>query len=193
MEAFTYADDAVLERIGFRHPRLGQMTVRASAGSPLALRHAKLSKCMPGFLVIGTQKGGTSSLHYMLKSGWHQGISINEGEKEIHYFSFDDNYAKGATVYQQRWDGTAGTLGHCSKAVQKGEKIRGEVSATYLDYPRAAERAARTTRHAGHRAKAKCGTRPRPRNRHAPSLAPAYNAPARGKRHSSQVAENSQA
>ena len=142
MEAFTYADDAVLERIGFRHPRLGQMTVRASAGSPLALRHAKLSKCMPGFLVIGTQKGGTSSLHYMLKSGWHQGISINEGEKEIHYFSFDDNYAKGATVYQQRWDGTAGTLGHCSKAVQKGEKIRGEVSATYLDYPRAAERAA---------------------------------------------------
>ena len=141
MEAFTYADDAVLERIGLRHPRLGMMTVRTNAGSPLASRHARLSKCMPDFLVVGTQKGGTSTLHYMLKSGWHAGVAINEGEKEIHFFSFDDNYAKGATVYQQRWDGPMARLGHC-KAAQAQGKVRGEVSATYLDYPRAAERAA---------------------------------------------------
>ena len=94
---------------------------------------------MPKFLVVGTQKGGTSSLHYMLKSGWHKGIAINEGEKEIHYFSFDDNYAKGPTSYQQRWDGPGAVLGTCAAA---GGKLRGEISATYLDYPKAAERAA---------------------------------------------------
>jgi hypothetical protein len=138
MEAFVYADDLVLERIGMRHTRLGQMTVRPAPGSPLAQRHARLTKCMPNFLVIGTQKGGTSSLHYILKSGWHRGIAINGGEKEIHYFSFDDNYAKGPTVYQQRWDGAEATLGRChTEGV-----VRGEISATYLDYPKAAERAA---------------------------------------------------
>ena len=35
MEAFTYADDTIIEGIGLRHPRLGQMTVRANAGSPM--------------------------------------------------------------------------------------------------------------------------------------------------------------
>ena len=100
----------------------------------------RLGRCMPGFLVVGTQKGGTSSLHYMLKSGWHAGVSINEGEKEIHYFSFDDNYAKGATVYQQRWDGPDAVLGECPSA-PAGE-VRAEISATYLDYPKAAERVA---------------------------------------------------
>ena len=39
MEAFTYGDDVVLERIGMRHLRLGQMTVRPTVGTPLQLRH----------------------------------------------------------------------------------------------------------------------------------------------------------
>ena len=93
---------------------------------------------LPDFLGIGTQKGGTSSLHYLLKNGWHDGIHINEGEKEIHYFSLDDTYAKGAAVYQQRWDGERGVLGECPGAA---DRLRGEVSASYLDYPKAAERA----------------------------------------------------
>ena len=37
---------------------------------------------MPSWLVVGTQKGGTSSLHYMLKSNWHADIHINQGEGE---------------------------------------------------------------------------------------------------------------
>ena len=45
-------------------------------------------------------------------------------------------YAKGATVYQQRWDGPTGKLGECG-----GGEVRGEISASYLDYPKAAERA----------------------------------------------------
>ena len=58
------------------------MTVRASPGTPLQKRHARLTKRMPKFLVVGTQKGGTSSLHFLLKSGWHKGVQMNEGEKE---------------------------------------------------------------------------------------------------------------
>ena len=89
------------------------------------------------FLVIGTQKGGTSSFHWLLKEGWHNRIQVNNGEKEIHYFSWDDNFRKGPLVYQQRFDGSGERLGECT-----GDKVRGEVSATYLDYPKAAERAA---------------------------------------------------
>ena len=44
MEALTYADDTIIERIGLRHPRLGQMTVRAVVGSPLQQRHARLTR-----------------------------------------------------------------------------------------------------------------------------------------------------
>ena len=139
MEAFTFADDQVLGNVGLRHPRLGQMTVRASPGTPLQKRHARLTKCMPKFLVVGTQKGGTSSLHFLLKSGWHKGVQMNEGEKEVHFFSFDDVWAKGATTYQQRWDGADAKLGEC---LASADRVRGEVSASYLDYPKAAERAA---------------------------------------------------
>ena len=138
LEAFTFADDQILETIGLRHPRLGQLTARANPGSLLQRRHARLTRCMPSFLVVGTQKGGTSSLHYLLKNGWHDGVQVNEGEKEIHYFSLDDNYARGPAVYQQRWDGESGVLGQCPGA---NNRLRGEVSASYLDYPKAAERA----------------------------------------------------
>ena len=62
---------------------------------------------------------------------------MNNGDKEIHYFSWDDNFRKGPLVYQLRFDGSGERLGECT-----GERVRGEVSATYLDYPKAAERAA---------------------------------------------------
>ena len=139
LEAFTFADDQVLETIGMRHTRLGMMTARANPGTLLQKRHARLTRCMPAFLVVGTQKGGTSSLHYVLKNGWHAALEINAGEKEIHYFALDDTYAQGAAVYQQRWDGERGVLGECP---QSAGRLRGEVSASYLDYPKAAERAA---------------------------------------------------
>ncbi|KAL1499320.1 hypothetical protein AB1Y20_011528 [Prymnesium parvum] len=138
MEAFTFADDMVLQRIGLRHPRLGMMGARPNPGSLLHARHARLTRCMPSLLVVGTQKGGTSSLHYIFKAGWHARLRVNEGEKEVHYFSLDDVYAKGAALYQQRWDGPSGKLGECA---DNGE-VRTEISASYLDYPKAAERAA---------------------------------------------------
>ena len=75
--------------------------VRASAGSELYQRHQRMTRCLPSFLVIGTQKGGTSSFHFLLKSGWHDAVRVNSGEKEIHYFSWDDIFRKGPLVYQR--------------------------------------------------------------------------------------------
>ena len=125
---------ALLSRFQNFFPATSQVTLtinRHVPGSLLQRRHARLTRCMPSFLVVGTQKGGTSSLHYLLKNGWHDGIQVNNGEKEIHYFSWDDNFRKGPLVYQQRFDGSGDRLGVCADEA----KTRGEVSATHLDYP----------------------------------------------------------
>jgi len=128
----------VLSLLGLRHLTMDTHLVRASAGSELYQRHQRMTRCLPSFLVIGTQKGGTSSFHFLLKSGWHDAVRVNSGEKEIHYFSWDDQFRQGPLTYQQRFDGSGDRLGECAEET----KLRGEVSATYLDYPKAAERAA---------------------------------------------------
>eukprot|EP00908_Phaeocystis_cordata_P004612 Transcript_1501.p1 GENE.Transcript_1501~~Transcript_1501.p1 ORF type:complete len:653 (+),score=175.84 Transcript_1501:949-2907(+) len=138
LEAYTFGDDQALNPLGLRHLTMDTHLVRSNPSSELYQRHMRMTRCLPKFLVIGTQKGGTSSFHFLLRSGWHDDIQMNNGEKEIHYFSWDENFRKGPLVYQQRFDGSGDRLGVCS-----GEsKVRGEVSATYLDYPKAAERAA---------------------------------------------------
>ena len=76
-------------------------------------------------------------MHWLLKSGWHDDVQLNDGEKEIHYFSWDDVFRNGPLVYQQRFEGSGDRLGDCPSG-----KVRGEVSATYFDYPNAPERAA---------------------------------------------------
>mmetsp|Transcript_25146 Transcript_25146/g.81887 ORF Transcript_25146/g.81887 Transcript_25146/m.81887 type:complete len:839 (+) Transcript_25146:3-2519(+) len=138
IEAYTFGDDQVLSLLGLRHLTMDTHLVRASAGSELYQRHQRMTRCLPSFLVIGTQKGGTSSFHFLLKSGWHDAVRVNSGEKEIHYFSWDDQFRQGPLTYQQRFDGSGDRLGECAEET----KLRGEVSATYLDYPKAAERAA---------------------------------------------------
>jgi len=139
LEAYTFADDQALNPLGLRHLTMETHLVRSNPGSELYQRHMKMTRCLPKFLVIGTQKGGTSSFHFLLKSGWHDDIQMNNGEKEIHYFSWDENFRKGPLVYQQRFEGSGDRLGVCGGTENK---VLGEVSATYLDYPKAAERAA---------------------------------------------------
>ena len=56
---------------------------------------------------------------------------MNSGEKEVHYFSWDENFRKAPLVYQQRFDGSGDRLGVCS---DEG-KTRGEVRAAHLDHP----------------------------------------------------------
>ena len=79
------------------------------------MRHARLSRCMPSFLVVGTQKGGTSSLHYMLKSGWHTGIAVNDGEKKFITSHSMTIMPKGQLPISS--DGTAQTLCWASAAL----------------------------------------------------------------------------
>ena len=138
LEAYTFGDDQALHPLGLRHLTMDTHLVTSLPSSELYQRHMRMTRCLPRFLVIGTQKGGTSSFHFLLKSGWHDDVQMNSGEKEIHYFSWDENFRKGPLVYQQRFDGSGDRLGVCSDET----KTRGEVSATYLDYPKAAERAA---------------------------------------------------
>ena len=64
----------VLNQIGLRHLSMETHLVRANQGSELYQRHLRMTRCLPEFLVIGTQKGGTSSFHWLIKSGWHDDV-----------------------------------------------------------------------------------------------------------------------
>jgi len=70
----------------------------------------------PNFLIIGAQKCGTSSLYELLKSHPEIGMS---SMKETHFFSRDENYARGWAWYESLFAGT------------EGKRAVGEASPTY--------------------------------------------------------------
>ncbi len=74
----------------------------------------------PDFLIIGAQKGGTSSLFYYLEQ--HSQVKLSR-IKEVHYF--DNNYSKGLSWYKSffpfKWN--------------LKNKITGEASPYYLFHP----------------------------------------------------------
>jgi lipopolysaccharide transport system ATP-binding protein len=74
----------------------------------------------PGFLIIGTQKGGTTTLYHMLKQ--HPQVTMLE-IKEVHFF--DKNYFKGNDWY----------LKHFPRESLTKRKIAGEASPYYLFHP----------------------------------------------------------
>lgn len=77
----------------------------------------------PAFMIIGTQKGGTTSLHRYLNK--HDDVSM-AFKKEVHFFDFF--YFKGVDWY----------LAHFPL---RGEVVQtGEASPSYLFHPKAAER-----------------------------------------------------
>ncbi len=73
----------------------------------------------PDFIIIGAQKGGTSSLFYYLSQ--HSQIQL-PSSKEIHFF--DNNYGKGIKWYRKQFPGKFIRL-----------KITGEASPYYLFHP----------------------------------------------------------
>lgn len=81
------------------------------------LRRAGLVKSLklPEFLVLGTQKGGTTSLHHLLKK--HPGIFLPD-VKEVHYFS--QNYSKSLEWYSD----------HYAKA--STDQLKGDITPFYL-------------------------------------------------------------
>lgn len=78
---------------------------------------------VPDFLIIGAQKGGTTSLFSYLRQ--HPGTALPE-RKEIHFF--DKQYQKGAAWYYNHFPAE--------------NKITGEATPYYLYHPYAAERIA---------------------------------------------------
>ncbi len=86
----------------------------------------RLAQEMPDFLIIGTQKGGTSSLFHFIEQHPSARVSI---AKEVHYF--DLNYRKRPSWYRGyfpfSWD----------------HRITGEASPFYLFHPQVPERVRR--------------------------------------------------
>lgn len=123
------------------------MTVRESTvarqnqalAAPIAPPHGPLGlwrrwrasrqRVLPAFLIIGTQKGGTTSLYRWL--GQHPQV-VEATRKEVHYF--DINYSKGERWYR----------GHFPHAAElEARQITGEGSPYYMCHPHAPARIAR--------------------------------------------------
>ena len=82
------------------------MTARAESGA------------LPNLIVIGSQKCGTSGLHYYL--GLHPEMSMST-PKELDFFIAERNYPLGVEWYRSQFDPQA--------------KVRGESSPNYTAYP----------------------------------------------------------
>ncbi len=84
------------------------------------------SLVLPGFIIIGTMKGGTTSLYRYL--GEHREVGISS-EKEINFFRTEEEFQKGQEWYK--------------KLFANDKKIVGEASPDYTKrhlYPGVAER-----------------------------------------------------
>src|SRR5579872_4180645 len=109
------------------------MPARASARRRLAAVEGALTgrfRMLPSYLVVGTKRGGSSSLTEALTS--HPGVRRSLVRKGTHYF--DVNYGYGWSWYRSRFP----------LAPRGGETpaITGEGSPYYMYHPLAAERIA---------------------------------------------------
>jgi len=90
-------------------------------------------RTLPDFIIIGTQRGGTTSLYnYMLS---HPNI-LPSFKKEVHFF--DDNFYKGINWYRAFFP--INFINQIKKFLQKRDFITGEASPDYIFNPYAAER-----------------------------------------------------
>jgi len=94
-------------------------------------------RMMPHFMIIGTQKGGTTSLYqYLIQHPCIAPIWI----KEPHFF--DIYFYKGLPWYRSHFPTTVQQ--YYSRHIQKHDLITGEASPYYLFHPQAAKRVAKT-------------------------------------------------
>jgi sulfotransferase family protein len=97
-------------------------------------------RVLPDFLIIGTQRGGTTALYHYLKT--HPCI-IPATIGDTHFF--DKKYSKGLRWYQAHFP----TLWEKAYAqqVRKRPLVTGEASSSYLFYPLAPKRVAEVLPH----------------------------------------------
>lgn len=106
--------------------------VYRNATSPLRL--------LPDFLIIGAQKGGTTSLYHYLTE--HPNIA-SARMKEVHFF--DQHFRKGALWYRSNFPTAFYRM--YQERLHKNIFITGEGSPEYLFYPHPARKVARLLPH----------------------------------------------
>ena len=95
-------------------------------------------RCLRNFLVIGTQRGGTTSLYRYLQQ--HPCVAPAVLNKGIHYF--DTNFDRGPSWYRSHFQ-TTGSMTLRRRSAHGTERaITGEGSPYYIFHPLAAQRIA---------------------------------------------------
>jgi hypothetical protein len=102
-----------------------------------ATRRLRGSGSLPGFVVIGAQRAGTTTLFFHLRR--HPAIG-DASRKEVHFF--DSEYARGDDWYRSFFPSDAAMR-------RKGERFAGEATPSYLFHPLAPARAAELLPDAG--------------------------------------------
>ncbi|GAC1381660.1 MAG: hypothetical protein NVS4B7_18140 [Ktedonobacteraceae bacterium] len=90
-------------------------------------------RLLPDFIIIGTQRGGTTSLYYYLTE--HPGIA-RALMKEVHFF--DDHFEEGLHWYRAQFP--SALQKYYAERIRKEHFLTGESSPYYLFYPPAPER-----------------------------------------------------
>ncbi len=99
------------------------------------------TRILPDFLIIGTQRGGTTSLYYYLTE--QTGI-VSAFRKEVHYY--DDHYAQGLKWYRAQFPTTLEK--YYVENISKLRFLTGESSPYYMFHPLISKRLAAVTPHA---------------------------------------------
>jgi Sulfotransferase domain len=121
------------ERLGRAAPRPVRNAVRSAAR--VLGRATSGARTLPTFLVIGTQRGGTTTLyHYLVQ---HPQVLGAVADKEVHFF--DLRYAAGLGAYR----GAFPTTGAARRVARdRGTFAIGEATPYYLFHPAVPERVA---------------------------------------------------
>lgn len=97
-------------------------------------------RIIPDFMIIGAQKGGTTSLYFYLVK--HPYIA-SAWRKELHFFDsncHDNNFHKGLSWYRGQFP--INIRKYYAEYIRKQDFITGEASPTYLFYPTVPKRVA---------------------------------------------------
>lgn len=107
-----------------------------------------LNPCLPQVLVIGSQKGGTTSWHVYLKQMYHPRILVPQAAKELDFFNKKLEFGGTFEEYLSAFPGNdnrTNAARECSLKFDSNGRhyIRTEASPNYLVHPYSAERASK--------------------------------------------------
>jgi hypothetical protein len=116
-----------INRLSIKNPEGSLRLLARWSFEPYRLMTSSL-RLMPNFIIIGSQKGGTTSLYRYLTQHPHVKSAVT---KELHFF--DVNFDKGSDWYRSRFP-------LCTQ-----EFLTGEASPSYIFHPHAPKRIAELT------------------------------------------------